>query len=69
MLNLPFTQIIDFGRIYLYTGADITSWSIGCPFDDIDSQLFPAIHFLGSRLSIEYLFKNIYRFERKLDQK
>ena len=63
-----FTLIIDFGRIYLYIGADITWWSIGCPFDDNDSRLFPAMHFLGSRLNIEHLLKNIHRFERKLDQ-
>ena len=30
---------------------------LGCPFDDNDSQLFPAIHFLGSRLNIEHLSK------------
>ena len=53
-----FTLIIDFGRIYLYIGADITWWSIECPFDDNDSRLFPAIHFLGIRLNIERLFKN-----------
>ena len=64
-----FTLIIDFGRIYLYNEADITWWSIGCPFGDNDSQLLSAIHFIGSRSNIEHVFKNIYRLERKLDQK
>ena len=47
-------MIIDFGRIYLYIGADIAWWSIGCPFGDNDSRLLPAIHFLGSRSNIEH---------------
>ena len=50
-------MIIDFGRIYLYIGADIAWWSIGCPFGDNDSQLLPAIHFPGSRSNIEHFSK------------
>ena len=64
-----FTLIIDVGRLYAYIGEYITWWSIGCPFGDNDSQLLPAIHFLDSHLNIEHVFKNIHRFERKLDQK
>ena len=50
-------MIIDFGRIYLYIGADVAWWIIACPFGDNDSRLLPAIHFLGSRSNIEHFSK------------
>ena len=50
-------MIIDFGRIYLYIGADIAWWGIGCPFGDNDSRLLPTIYSLGSRSNIEHFSK------------
>ena len=49
-----FTIIIHSGRIHLCIGADITWCSKGFPFNDNDTRMSPATHFLVSHLNIKY---------------
>ena len=58
-------MIIDFGRIYLYIGADIAWWSIGCPFGDNDSRLLPAITFLGAVRTLN-IFQKYLQVRKKI---
>ena len=61
-------MVIDFGRIYLCIGPDITWCSKRFPFDDDESRMFPAIHFLVSHLNIEHRFKNILKKKTGLNK-